>query len=100
VKVQVEVIVPPTGTVTGDGLQTAVRPVIGLTVVDRATAPAKPFVAGGLPKLRRVTISVADPVVVVNDTVGVAAVTLKPLTLIVWVPETLFASGAETRFTL
>jgi len=96
VKVQVELIVPPTGTVTGDGLQLAVRPVTGLTVVDSATAPAKPLVEAGLPRLARVTTSVVEPVEVVKVVEVEAGVILKPLTLIVIMPDALFASPVAT----
>jgi hypothetical protein len=76
VKVHVEVIVLPTGTVTGEGLQAAVKPVAGLTVVDKATAPANPFVLGGLPRLVKVKTSVALPVAVLKVSVEEAGLIL------------------------
>jgi hypothetical protein len=92
VKVHVEVMVLPTGTVTGEGLQAAVRPEAGLTVVDKATAPAKPLVEAGLPRLASVTTSVVDPVAVEKVELDAAGVMLKPLTLIVSAPDSLLVS--------
>jgi hypothetical protein len=92
VKVHVELIVPPGGTVTGEGLQKAARPVTGLTVVDTATGPVNPLVDAGLPRLARVTTSVVEPAAVVNVAVLEAGVTLKPLTLMVKSPEALVVS--------
>jgi hypothetical protein len=92
VKVHVEVTVPPTGTVTGEGLQLAVRPITGLTVVDKATSPVNPLGDAGLPRLARVTTSVVEPAEVVNVAVVEAGVILKPLTLIVKRPDALVAS--------
>jgi hypothetical protein len=83
---------PPTGTVTGEGLQLAVRPITGLTIVDNATGPVNPLVDAGLPRLARVTTSVAEPAEVVNVAVLEAGAILKPLTLMVKSPEALVAS--------
>ena len=57
----VEVAVPPAASVTGLGAKFTVRPVGGVIVAERLTAPANPWAAsvpdGWLP-----SVSVADPV--------------------------------------
>ena len=57
---QEEVTVAPAVNVTEAGVHVAVRVPAPVTEDDRATAPAKPLVAGGLPKL--VTANDTPPV--------------------------------------
>ena len=61
-------------------------PVGPVIVFDIATAPAKPLVAAGLPRLVHVSDTVADPPPVKLALVELVT-TLKPLTLIERIPE-------------
>src|SRR5260370_35157888 len=61
-------------------------PVGPVMVLDIARAPAKPLVAGGLPRLVQVSETPADPPEA-KDTLVELGTTLKPLTLIVGLVE-------------
>jgi hypothetical protein len=64
----------------------AVRPVAGVTVVEKVTVPANLLVP--TPKLPALTVAEPVPGDVEKETVGVVVVTLKPLTFTLKLPLT------------
>jgi len=68
---------------------------VPVKLLDRVTAPAKPFVAAGLPRLVEDILTPADPPAVKLTLVELLA-RVNPLTLMVKVAETLFARPEAT----
>jgi len=73
---------------------------VPVKLLERVTAPAKPLVAGGLPRLVEDILTLAEPPAV-KLTLLELLVRVKPLTLIVMTPEAWAPTlGLVTWFTL
>ena len=91
---------PPAAKVMEGWRKVVVTEPVPVKVLDRVTAPTKPFVAAGLPRLVEDILTLAEPPAV-KLTLVELLVRVKPLTLIVMTPEAWAPTlGLVTWFTL